>query len=157
MNWSIITKGKHEGKSIPQIILNDPDYFYWAIENDFFSSTKLLLKQAEIVEQRASSVKIPDNDDMSLEIEHIYHPPDNTYARFDLEPVTKPVHHGGSRAHRAKYLDFRTPRRRKGYDKAGYQLFLKSFKENILGNSKIRITKKIAEDFFSNPSNFANP
>jgi hypothetical protein len=31
--WSILTFGKYKGKSLPEVILQDPDWFFRAIEN----------------------------------------------------------------------------------------------------------------------------
>ena len=34
--WSIIKFGKHKGKSLPEVILHDPDWFFWAVEAHYF-------------------------------------------------------------------------------------------------------------------------
>jgi hypothetical protein len=31
--YSILNFGKHKGKSLPEILLHDPDWFFWAMEN----------------------------------------------------------------------------------------------------------------------------
>ena len=33
MNWTTINFGKHQGKTLPQVILDDADWFFWAYEN----------------------------------------------------------------------------------------------------------------------------
>ena len=29
-DWTQLTNTKHKGKTLPQVIFNDPDYFFWA-------------------------------------------------------------------------------------------------------------------------------
>ena len=36
MSWSSLEFGKHEGKTIPQVVFSDPDWFFWAIQEDVF-------------------------------------------------------------------------------------------------------------------------
>ena len=36
MNWATVNFGKHAGKTLPQIIFDDPDWFFWAYENNAF-------------------------------------------------------------------------------------------------------------------------
>lgn len=158
MRWTEIGFGKkHPDKTLPQILLSDPDYFFWGMDTGAFEQRAHLRKQSEILNRRARGIKIPNNDDGQLEIEHIISPVNYTYARFDVESMDTPVHRGGSPALREKFLDLSFPRSLKQYDKSGGKLLIHSFKQHILGNSKARITKKVAEDFFSNPDNFIDP
>jgi hypothetical protein len=157
LRWNNMGFGKYPGKTLPQLLLNDPDYFFWAIENHVFINKPHLKEQAEILDRRARSVKIPVNENNKLQVEHIISPVNYSYARFDIEPSSKPVHRGGSPAYRSKYVDFSAPKQFRGYDKAGYKLFISSFKQHILKNRNARLTKKVCEEFFSNPGNFGNP
>lgn len=54
-----IGKWKGKGKTLPQILVSDPDWFFWAIENDVFAKYKRLATQAEMLNRRARSIKIP--------------------------------------------------------------------------------------------------
>jgi len=36
MAWSILPFGKHKGKTLPQIVFTDPDWFFWAMEENVF-------------------------------------------------------------------------------------------------------------------------
>jgi len=156
MKWTSLNFGKYAGKTLPQVLLSDPDYFFWAMENNAFYRKGTIENEALLLNERACAVKIPDNKASKLQVEHIIHPANFTYARFDIEPTDKPVHGGGSPAFRSKYVDFSFPRTLKGYDKSGYKLFIKSFKRHILKNEKIKLTRKVSEGFFSEPNNFAN-
>ena len=157
MVWTDIGFGKYPDKTLPQVLLSDPDYFFWGIDSDAFAKRPYLANEAEMLDRRARSVKIPNNANSELEVEHVVLLTDNSYVRFDIESVDVPPHRGGSTGIRAPHLDFSVPRAYKQYDKSGYKQFIKGFKTHILANSTSRITKKLAEDFFSDANNFANP
>jgi len=38
MRWSTLKSGKYEGKTLPQVLFKDPDYFFWAIEEGVFDN-----------------------------------------------------------------------------------------------------------------------
>lgn len=157
MPWTILDFGKHSGKSLPQVILSDPDYFYWAMDKGVFNTRPLLRKEAEKIERRAAAIKIPNDSKKENEIEYILHPPSMTLCSFEVVPSSRPLHKGGSPAFRETTLSLKAPYNFKSYDKLGYKIFLKSFKTYILQRSSIRITRQVAEDFFSNTRNFQNP
>jgi hypothetical protein len=50
--WLQLRFGKHEGKTLPQIVLSDPDYFFWAVSvclNTLMAASTLGSASAEIV------------------------------------------------------------------------------------------------------------
>jgi hypothetical protein len=57
MAWTILTFGRHRGKTLPQVILSDPDWFFWAVDNDVFQGA--LATEAVDLEQKATAIKIP--------------------------------------------------------------------------------------------------
>jgi hypothetical protein len=58
MFWSDLTFGKYKGKSLPQIVLRDPDYFFWGVDKGAFDKPGFE-EQAYILDGRACNVKIP--------------------------------------------------------------------------------------------------
>lgn len=34
--WSELTFGKHQGKTLPKVVLSDPDWFFWALRKKLF-------------------------------------------------------------------------------------------------------------------------
>ena len=36
MTWSLLKFGKHKGKTLPRVVLSDPDWFFWAINRNGF-------------------------------------------------------------------------------------------------------------------------
>ena len=57
MNWTIVNFGKHKGKSLPQIIFKDADWFFHLYENDYFNGT--LAQEANELYRRARSIRVP--------------------------------------------------------------------------------------------------
>ena len=55
---------------------------------------------------------------------------------------------------RSRVIDLGFPRRCKQYDKLGGKNLLACVREHVFGNRNIRITKKLAEDFFADDDNF---
>ena len=45
--WSTLEIGKHAGRSLPQILFSDPDYFFWAVEKKIFQG-RLATEAAEL-------------------------------------------------------------------------------------------------------------
>ncbi|MGN7714954.1 hypothetical protein [Agrobacterium radiobacter] len=43
--WSEMPIGKYMGKTLPQLLLTDPDYFFWAMEQDDFFRGGLAKRQ----------------------------------------------------------------------------------------------------------------
>jgi hypothetical protein len=57
MAWSTLAFGKHKGKTLPQIVFTDPDWFFWAIEENVFKGP--LRREAERIDARARAIRIP--------------------------------------------------------------------------------------------------
>lgn len=150
--WSSIQIGKYKGKTVPQIALSDPDYFFWSLEQDDFFRGRLA-GEAKDVGRKIRRIKIPKADSNNWLIEYCWMP-DGKFAHFDIVELSRPPHVGSSITRREKYLDFAVVRETKHYDKLGYRLFLDNFKHYFFGKSSTRMTKAICEKFFDTPSNF---
>ena len=59
MEWSILIFGKHTGKTLPQVVLEDPDWFFIAYEKGEFVRNKQFLSESNRIFDKASSVKVP--------------------------------------------------------------------------------------------------
>ena len=150
--WSSLSIGKHPGKTLPQIILSDPDYFFWAMEQDnFFRGS--LASQAKTIAKKIRRIRIPKPDPSDWLVEY-YWAPDGKFARFEIIEATRPPHVGSSLTRRGHYLDFAVVRQTKHYDKLGYKLFLDNFKYHYFGKTSARMTKATCEKFFDTPANF---
>jgi len=154
MQWSKVHFGKHKGKTLPQIIFSDPDWFFWAIDEDAFDNKGRLSQEARDLFHKATHIKIPNNSDGNLAIEYILHQPTGKFSHFDVVPSSRPAHKGGSTTFRLAYIDMSVPRQIEDYDKQGYKNFIASFKYYLFGGESVRLTKKRCEEFFNDSENF---
>ena len=156
MAWTIVNFGKYSGKkTLPQILWSDPDWFFWAIENDAFENRGAIELESEDLNHKARNIRIPKNDDGALVVEYILHQPTGKFSHFEIVPTDKPGHEGISPTFRTLLIDMSVPRRIAKYDKLGGKALLSSLKLCMFSNSSARVTKKRCEDFFNKPSNFA--
>lgn len=59
-HWQLIDYGMHRGRTVPELILWDPAYFYWALGTKTFFKGRLAA-QAQTVARRAGHI-LPDGD-----------------------------------------------------------------------------------------------
>lgn len=154
MSWTKVNFGKHKGKTIPQILFSDPDWFFWAMENNVFQNRGNLLLEAEDIDYKARNIKIPNNDTNSLLVEYVVHPPTGKFSHFEIVPNDRPIHTGGSPTSRSQHIDMSMPRQIAKYDKLGCKQLLVSMKFYFLGSQSAIFTKKRSEDFFENDNHF---
>lgn len=154
MLWSIVHFGKHDGKTLPQIVCSDPDWFFWAMANNVFARRPVLLREATDLHHKATHIRIPNNSKGELEVEYIIDAPTGKFSHFEIVPSSKPVHQGSSRAFRKSVIDMSVPRTFGRYDKLGCKLLITSFKSYLFGNESVRLTKNRCEAFFDNSENF---
>lgn len=150
MSWTILGFGKHKGKTLPQILFNDPDWFYWAYENDVLKG-KIPHCEVQGIYRKSRSIKIPQKD---YHAEFVFDGIRGVFADMKLVPSDRPKHVGTSQTKRLDRIDMALIRFAKEYDKLGYNLLIPILKKILFGDSKLRMTKKRAEDFFNDSSNF---
>ncbi len=84
--------------------------------------------------------------------EFYIHPSTGKFGRVEIVPENQEFDKGPNLFESLEYIDMSIPRMMSKYDKKGYNMFLKSIKSLFFPNA--RVTKKRAEEFFSNPFNF---
>jgi hypothetical protein len=71
--WSVVNFGKYEGKTLPEIALNYPDYFVWAQREGVFRSRGIdLERQAQDVAFKASHILPPRSNPKMWEIQYAF-------------------------------------------------------------------------------------
>jgi hypothetical protein len=146
MRWTTLNFGTHKGKSLPQIIVLDPDWFFWAVARSVFTGT--LVAEAEDLAEKATAIKIPKRHSNRWRVEYRY---EDTGSFLGFELVRRDAH-CGHHATRLPHLDLSCVRRGKAYDKKGGRNLLRDFRRYCLG--KKSATKRRCEKFFSNSKNF---
>lgn len=153
MDWRTLNFGKYKGKTLPQVLFIDPDWFFWAIENNRFSSN--YAKDVAVLNSRARNIRIPQKDTpRKLVAEYYIHPQTNSFDHMELVPVSLPFHDGATRTERKPVIDLRLPYEISNFDKTGNTSLLQSVKKLYFGDHEYRMTKKRAEAFFENIDNF---
>ena len=153
MAWSTINFVKHEGKTLPQVLFSDPDWFFWAMKNDVFKNKGALETEAAVICHRATRIRIPNNNNGHLKVEYVIHRPTGKFSHFDVVPATQPQHDGSSPTFCASHIDMSVPTGLAPYDKTGCANLIKSLKA-VVFPGKSRLTKSAYEKFFDDPTNF---
>jgi hypothetical protein len=152
MPWSVVTFGEHKGKTLPQLIFSDPDWFFWAMaKGESFYWGKLKQEAAEI-DRRARRIRIPNNKTGIFRAEYIVHAPTGKFGSMQIVPADQPAHEGSSPTFRMTVIDLSVPRKIAPYDKLGCKNLISSVKCLFFGGSKT--TQKLCETFFDKLENF---
>jgi hypothetical protein len=72
--WSVVNFGKHHGKTLPQIVLQDPDWFFCAFQKRLFGTTGQLASEAMEIFVKARNIKIPKTDSEDWCIDYLWDP-----------------------------------------------------------------------------------
>jgi len=152
--WDVVDFGKYrgKGKTLPQIVFEDPDWFFWALEEGAFKGD--LATQAQEVGRKAQNIKIPGNEKGELVAEYLIHAPTGKFSDLEVVPKAQPPHEGGSRTFRKDRIDLSFVHSIKGYDKSGGRLLVGSVKHIVFGAVRARLTRQRCEEFFDDPKNF---
>lgn len=152
--WSTVNFGKFAGKklTLPQILVKDPDWFFWAVEQGAFKGAQAA--EAKTLARRASAIKLPATRAATGCVQY-WLTPDGKFAGFALIDKSQPPHVGSSSEIRRPELNLAAPRSIKGYDKLGCKLMLKTFKYYWFDDKNF--TKARVEAFFDDPANFVSP
>ena len=154
MSWAEVPFKKYKGKTLPQVVLLDPDWFFWAMEASLLQKSRMLRAEAEEIDRKARNVRIPMADGEDLMAEYVMDRNVGKFCDLKIIPRDQPLHKGSSPTQRKDVIDLSFPRQIASYDKLGCRLLLKSVKYHVFGDSNTRLTKKKCEEFFSDDSNF---
>lgn len=165
MNWTIVNFGKYrdKNKTLPQIIFDDADWFFWACEEGALLNNGIPKSEVNLIYKRARTIKPKEG----YYVNHFLYD-DGTAWGFsfvsikEAEEYHKDIIGGGTfdkdyknwdSTYRTilKYIDLSFPRQQKEYSKGDSKQFIKDLKD-YLGIK--RLSKKIVEDFFSKEENF---
>jgi hypothetical protein len=150
MRWTTLNFGKHAGRSLPEIILSDADWCFWAVSKGVFKGR--LVNEAEDLVQKATAIKIPKPDPKRWQVEYCYEDK-GRFCGFWFVKADSPSHCGRRLIRRLPYLDLSCIRRGKRYDKRGCRNLLRDFRCRYFGDNT-RLTKQRCEEFFSKKTSF---
>lgn len=147
MTWTLLEFGKHAGKTLPQVLWTDPDWFFFAYEEKVLHQ-HLSQKEIDILHWRATHIRAPKQGGKRSHFRyHLDHR--GGVARVEL------VADSEATAGDQKYLDLRHPRLCRPYDKLGYRIVIRSLTFMIFGSTRTKMTRKKADQFYADKTNFA--
>ena len=155
--WRELYFGKHNGLTLPQILFRDPDWFFWAQDDQIFSFDFGLSHEAEKIYQRATAIKIPDPDNKGLVAEYIIDPVSDRFSELRLIPRPQVSHDGFSRSWLLDRIDMSIPRQIAEYDKTGCRILVREMKYYLFDNESCRMNARRCAEFFNDGSNFILP
>jgi hypothetical protein len=146
--WSTLHFGKHQGKTLPQIVLSDPDWFFWAIGHSIFREQ--IVEEAQDIARKATHIKIPRPDPENWRFKYQF-TSDGKFIALGIIPA-KTANIESRYAMIDAWLDLSLIHRLQKYDKFGYRILLAKFRDYFFGGSNL--TREICENFFYNEANF---
>jgi hypothetical protein len=153
MPWSELKFGKHTGRSLPQVIFRDPDWFFWACETSVFEGKGQLEREAAELNKKARSIRIPSKKGEQLVANYFVHPPTGKFGRMQIV-ASDTAAQDSSPAIRKDVIDLSMPRQIAPYDKLGCRILISGAKRALFGSRSTRMTRERCEDFFNTPANF---
>ncbi len=146
--WTATKFGRHKGKTLPQILLKDADWFYLGLSKGIFGGR--LGEEADDIASKACRVKIPKSDPENWRIEYRISFYDNFsgFSVIDEKSAAYPSENSKISGH----LDLSLPYGLKKYDKFGNQIMLKNFRGYYFDGK--RLMKDRCERFFLDDRKF---
>lgn len=154
MKWTKLNFGKHNGKTLPQVVFQDPDWFFWSMDNGVFDRRHSYREQAEEVYTKACNIRIPDGGEGCKEVRISLYPPTGRFYFFDVINKGEPLHDHEWPTRLLDRIDLSFPRQICEYDKEGCRLMIKSLKLWVFGGQNIVFRKSLVESLFSDDDNF---
>ena len=155
MNWIKLEFGKHRGRTLPQVMFCDADWFFWLHANPLRTNNYVRGSEVEDIYRKSRSIKVPQRGDEQLVAEYIVDPRRHNFRGLDLVPISRPPHQGYSQTFRLPVIDMAKVWEIAKYDKGGYQRLISDLKLLLFGSRRVRMTKQRCEAFFDDDANFA--
>jgi hypothetical protein len=152
MKWSTLTFGKHKGKTLPQLMFIDPDWFYHGLEKGYFKGSLFL--QAKEIHRKSCAIRVPRRHREKRFVEYIVDRGSGKFATLHMITGDMESYLSHAKNMILEVIDMRVPREIKNYDKTGYQNFLSAIKAILFGDPGHKMTKRRCEEFFENDENF---
>jgi hypothetical protein len=137
---------------LPQIVFADPDWFFWAVEEDAFKGA--LRREAEDIARKAKRIRIPDAEPGEKKVRYYIDPNVGKLANVEVIEASRSPHVGSSATRESLFFDLSMARRISRYDKTGGRFVVSAIKAHVLGGRTTRLTKERCEAFFEEPRNF---
>ncbi|MEE4605946.1 MAG: hypothetical protein V2J65_32015 [Desulfobacteraceae bacterium] len=152
MEWSTVEFGKYSGKSLPQIMFTDADWFFNGYEKGYFRNDHA--DEAAEIYRMSRAIRVPSRNGQKMAVEYIVHLSGEKgiikFGTMQLIPYGP-----DSGCHNvSSTIDFYIPRSLMWNDKTGYKNFVFALKTILFGNRSHRMNRQACEAFFNDDDNF---
>lgn len=149
--WTRLEFGRYAGKTLPQVIFADPDWFFWACEDGVLSQ-RHPAAEVKSAYRRARAIRIPRK---GRRVEYLVDAPTGRFGCLRLVRIDRPIDNESEAvAVSLSRIDLSVPRSLAPYDKRGCALLIRQVKGLLFGDDRFAMTAKRADAFFSDPANF---
>jgi hypothetical protein len=145
MSWTTLNFGKHRGKTLPQVVLSDPNWFFWAVDVMYGP----LAIEAETLNRRARNIKIPKQNPKRWAVEY-RRDRDDRFLGCGIVEVNSHKH--SALFDRLPHLDLAYVRRGNVHDTRDCRRVIRDFRRLYFDG--LNLTKQRCEEFFENQDNF---
>ena len=148
MKWTTLNFGTYAGLSLPQIILADADWFFWAFNKGVFWGKPG--EEAVDLAAKAKAIKIPKPDPENWQVEYCFED-DGRFVELGFVKADEPFY--GGRTYRLPYLDLSFIRRSRTYDKRGCRRLLRDFRRLYFGEG-VRFDERAVREVLQQATKF---
>lgn len=150
---SVLSFGKHQGKTLIATVFADPAWFFWAIENRVFLDRggPLLQQEAEGIWRKATNIRIPPRYPSGSQAAYYYQGWNHKFMDVMIVDDGRYEEH----ADIGNVLDLGYVCETARGDRLGHNLLSRGIKRIIFGSE--RVTVAMLEGFFADPANFDLP
>jgi hypothetical protein len=153
--WQTLNFGRYKSKmSLPQVVLHDPDYFFWS--SDTLAFCRRGFPEASDLAYRARHIKIPKPDGEGWGILYDFTPGTDIFHGFKLVQGPVPVERFGEPFmwEPPNSLDLSVVYKRSRHNKSGNERLLRDFKLHYFGDANVNLSKERSEEFFDDAAKF---
>jgi len=155
MYWQTLNFGRYKDKmSLPQVVLHDPDYFFWG--SDTLAFHRRGFPEARDLAYQARHITIPKPDAEDWCVLYDFAPGTDIFNGFKIARTPAPVESPGILFvwEPPSLLDLSVVYGCKRRDKVGNERLLRDFRLHYFGNEHVNLSRQDCEEFFENAANF---
>ena len=145
--WTKTGIGKHRTRTLPHVLMNDPEWFYWAYHEGVFKGH--VFAEARLIYQYAKTIQVGRGKNQCYE----YRMGENIGVYVVDKKST--AEHANMEVKRSNTLDLEFPRQQKGYKPEQYEYFMDCVQKIFFNKiSKPYVKREACEKFFATPKHF---
>lgn len=147
--------GRYETLTLAQVVLRDPQYFFWAHDRGHFNRCPCLQRMADLIAYRATRIRVLALGGLERAVGYRRRGPSGRLKGIRVCLPTAALYEQTEEwDYWSSAIDLSVAFRFGHYDKIGGRRLVKAVKEFAMGNRDIRLTRARCEAFFNEAANF---